>query len=143
MYSPIILGLYTSGAPAKEVHKLTLLSSSLITLCPSLRNIKAFGSDCETQFSRCSYIPEGTHLRCFCYFQANLVSKLTGFGLPCEIINQYMKDVFGKRTDRVHEVGLVDMMDVEVFEQKIEALHETWDQQEVSVAPHRSPVFFN
>lgn len=53
-----------------------------------------------------------------------------------------MKDIFGKTTG-VHEVGLVDMMNEEEFEQRIEALHETWDQQEMSAVPHHSPVFFN
>ena len=35
------------------------------------------------------------------------------------------------------------MTDEEEFKQRTEALHETWDQREMSVAPHRSPTFFN
>ena len=73
-------------------------------------------------------LPEATHLHCFRHFRANLVSKLTSLGLPSEVINQYMKDVFGRTTEGVHEVGLVDMTNEEEFEQRIEALHETWDQ---------------
>ena len=88
-------------------------------------------------------LPEATHLRCFRHFCANLATKLTSLGLPSEIINQYMKDIFGKTVAGVHEVGLVDMANEEEFEQKIKSLHETWNQREMSVAPHRSPVFFD
>ena len=87
-------------------------------------------------------LPEATHLRCFRHFRANLATKLTSLGLPSEIINQYMKDIFGKTVAGVHEVGLVDMANEE-FEQRIKSLHETWNQREMSVAPHRSPVFFD
>ena len=54
-----------------------------------------------------------------------------------------MKDIFGKTVAGVHKVGLVDMANEEEFEQRIKSLHETWNQREMSVAPHRSPVFFD
>ena len=41
-----------------------------------------------------------------------------------------MKDIFGKTTEGVHEFGLVDMISKEDFEQRINAVHKTWDQQE-------------
>ena len=54
-----------------------------------------------------------------------------------------MKDIFGKTVAGVHEVGLVDLANEEEFEQRIKSLQETWNQREMSVAPHRSPVFFD
>ena len=143
-HSPIILGPLLVHQQ-KKFTCYHFFASTLISLCPSLRDIKAFGSDGETQLYQAfqMQLPEATHLRCFRHFRANLVSKLTSLGLPSEVINQYMKDVFGRTTEGVHEVGLVDMTNEEEFEQRIEALHETWDQQEMSVVPHRSPTFFN
>ena len=143
-HSPIILGPLLVHQQ-KKFTSYHFFASTLISLCPSLRSIKAFGSDGETQLYQAfqMQLPEAIHLRCFRHFRANLVSKLTSLGLPSDVINQYMKDVFGKTTEGVHEVGLVDMMNEEEFEQRIEALHETWDQREMSVAPHRSPMFFN
>ena len=68
---------------------------------------------------------------------------MSGLGLHSEVINQYIKDIFGKTTAGVHEVGLVDMTTDEEFEQRLKSLQETWDQQERLVASHRSPVFFD
>ena len=143
-HSPIILGPLLVHQQ-KKFTSYHFFASTLISLCPSLRNIQAFGSDGETQLYETfqMQLPQAIHLRCFRHFRANLVSKLTSLGLPSEVINQYMTDVFGRTTEGLHEVGLVDMTDEEEFKQRTEALHETWDQREMSVAPHRSPTFFN
>lgn len=143
-HSPIILGPILVHQQ-KKFCSYHFFASTLISLCPSLRNIKAFGSDGETALYQAFHmqLPEATHLRCFRHFHANLATKLTSLGLPSEIINQYMKDIFGKTVAGVHEVGLVDLANEEEFEQRIKSLQETWNQREMSVAPHRSPVFFD
>ena len=129
----------------KKFSSYHLFASTLISLYPSLRNIKAFGTDGGTALYQAFHLQllEATHLCCFHHFRANLATKMTSLGLPSEIINQYMKDIFGKTVEGVHEVGLVDLANDEEFEQRIECLHETWNQREMSVAPHRSPVFFD
>ena len=86
-------------------------ASTLISLCPSLRNIKSFGTDGESQLYQAfqMQLPEAVHLRCFRHFRANLVTKLTALSMPSEIVDQYMKDIlFGTTIDGLHEVGLVD-----------------------------------
>jgi len=143
-HSPIILGPLLVHQQ-KKFSSYHFFASTLVSLCPSLRSIKAFGSDGETALYQAFYmqLSEATHLRCFRHFRANLVTKLTSLGIPSEIINQYMKDIFGKTTSGVHEVELIDMTNEEEFEQRVKSLHEVWDQREISVAPHRSPVFFD
>ena len=128
-HSPIILGpLFVHQQ--KKFSSYYFFASTLISLCPSLRNIKVFGSDGETQLYQAfeMQLPEATHLHCFHHFWANLVSKLTSLGLPSEVINQYMKDIFGETTAGVYVAGLVDMPNEEEFEKRIEMLRETWDQ---------------
>lgn len=114
-HSPIILGPILVHQQ-KKFSSYHFFASTLISLCP-LRNIKAFGSDGETALYQAFHmqLPEATHLRCFRHFHA----------LPSEIINQYMKDIFGKTVAGVYEVGLVDLANEGEFEQRIESLHET------------------
>lgn len=54
------------------------LASTLISLCPSLRNIRAFGSDGETQLYQAFQMQflEAIHLQCFQHFRTNLVTRL-------------------------------------------------------------------
>ena len=143
-HSPIILGPILVHQQ-KKFSSYHFFASTLISLCPSLRNIKAFGSDGETQLYQAfqMQLPEAIHLRCFRHFRANLVSKLTSLGLPSAIIDQYMKDIFGKTTSGVHEAGLVDMANEEEFQNRVEMLHESWDQREMSNCLQRKPVFFS
>jgi len=98
-HSPIILGPLLVQQQ-KKFSSYHFFASTLVSLCPSLRNIKAFGSDGETALYQAFHmqLSEATHLRCFRHFRANLVTKLTSLGIPSEIINQYMKDIFGKTT---------------------------------------------
>ena len=86
-HSPIILGQFLVHQQ-KKFSSYHFFASTLISLCPSLRNIKAFGSDGETKLYQAfqMQLPEATHLRCFRHFRANLVSKLTSLGLPSEVI---------------------------------------------------------
>ena len=143
-HSPIILGPILVHQQ-KKFSSYHFFASTLISLCPSLRNIQAFGTDDEAALYQAFHVqlPEATHLRCFRHFRTNLATKLNSLGLPSDIINQYMKDIFGKTIAGVHEVGLVDMENEEEFERRIKSLHETWNHREMSVAPHRSPVFFD
>ena len=143
-HSPIILGPILVHQQ-KKFSSYHFFASTLINLCPSFRNIKAFGLDGETALYQAFHmqLPEAAHLRCFRHFHTNLATKLTSLVLPSDIINQYMKDIFGKTIAWVHKVGLVDMANEEEFEHRIKSLHETWNQREMSVAPHCSTIPFD
>ena len=140
-HSPIILGPLL-------VHQhfvYTIFASTLISFCPSLRNIRSFGTDGECQLYKAFQMqfPEAVHLRCFRHFCANLVTKLTALGMPSETVDQYMKDIFGTTIDGMHEVGLVDCSTEEEFDHKLQVLQETWNHRERSVTPHHAPTFYN
>jgi len=125
--------LFTS----KRNFLIIFFASTLIRLCPSLENIRAFGTDGETQLYQAfqMQLPDAVHLRCFRHFRANLVTKLKTLGMSSEVIDQFMKDVFGVTMDGLHEVGLVDCSTEKEFDKKLQALQEQWNCREKSAVP--------
>ena len=142
-HSPIILGPLLVHQQ-KKFSSYHFFASTLISLCPSLKNIRAFGSDGEVELYRAFklQLPHAVHLRCFRHFRANLDAKLTSLKFPSSAITEFMKDVFGQTTEEVHEAGLVDATSPEMFDQKLEELHVVWDKREKLVSPHHQPCFF-
>ena len=143
-HSPIILGPLLVHQQ-KKFCSYHFLASTLISLCPSLRNVRSFGTDGESQLYQAFQMqfPKAVHLRCFRHFRANLVTKLTVLGMPSETVDQYMKDIFGRTIDGIHQVGLVDCSTEEEFDHKLQVLQETWNLRERSVTPHHVPTFYN
>ena len=142
-HSPIILGpllVYQQ----KEFPSFHFLISTLISLCPSLKNIKAFGSDSEVELYRAFklQLPNVIHLRCFRHFRSNLVAKLSSLSMPSATIKEFMEDVFGQIIEGFHEPGLVDARSRDDFDEKLEALHAQWEKREILDAPHCQPLFF-
>ena len=142
-HSPIILGPLLVHQQ-KKFSSYHFFISTLISLCPSLKNIKAFGSDGEVELYRAFklQLPNAIHLRCFRHFRSNLAAKLSSLGMPSATIKEFMKDVFGQTIEGVHEVGLVDARSRDDFDEKLKALHAQWDKREILDAPHRQPLFF-
>ena len=142
-HSPIILGPLLIHQQ-KKFSSYHFFASTLISLRPSLKNIKAFGSNGEVELYKAFklQLPNAVHLRCFRHFRSNLVTKLTSLGMTSTTIKQFMRDVFGQTTEGVHEPGLVDSISKEVFDKKLEVLHAKWDKREKLDAPHRDPSFF-
>ena len=94
-HSPTILGPILVHKK-KKFSSYHFFASTLISLCPSLRNIQAFGSDDKTALYQAFHVQlqEATHLRCFRHFRTNFATKLNSLGLPSDIINQYIKDIW-------------------------------------------------
>ena len=143
-HSPIMLGPLLVHQQ-KKFSSYHFFASTLISLCPSLRNIKSFGTDGETQLFQAfqTQFPEAVHLRCFRHFRANVISKLKTLGVSSDMVDHYMKDIFGATTDGLHEIGLVDSSTEEEFDHRLQDLQGTWNSHERSVNPHHVPSFFN
>ena len=143
-HSPVILGPLLVHQQ-KKFSSYHFFASTLISLCPGLRNIRAFGTDGETQLYQAfqMQLPDAVHLRCFRHFRANLITKLKALGMTSEIIDQFMRDIFGVTIDGLHEVGLVDCSTEEEFDEKLQALQEQWNCREKSVVPSCPPTFYH
>jgi len=143
-HSPIMLGPLLVHQQ-KKFSSYHFFSSTLISLCPSLRNVKCFGTDGETQLFQAfqTQFPEAIHLRCFRHFRANVTNKLKSIGMSSNVIDDYVKDIFGTTVDGVHEIGLVDASSEEEFDHKLQDIEAIWNVRERSVNPHYEPSFFN
>ena len=142
-HSPVLLGPLLVHQQ-KKFSSYHFFASMLISLCPALRNIRAFGTDGEQELYKAfkMQLPNAIHLRCFRHFRTNLTDKLTKLGIPSSVTKEFLQDVFGKTIGEVHEAGLVDSVSAEEFDAKLEAYHEIWDKRESAVHPTRSPVFY-
>ena len=142
-HSPIMLGPLLVHQQ-KKFSSYHFFISTLISLCPKLTNIKAFGTDGEQELYKAfkAQLPNSIHLRCFRHFRANLSAKLTKLCIPTSVAKEFLKDVFGQTTGDVHEAGLVDATSTEEFTTKLEAYREVWNERESAVNPTRPPTFF-
>ena len=66
----------------------------------------------------------------------------TNLCIPLSTIQSFLKNIFGKTIDDVHEAGLVDAVSQEDFECKLKALHMVWNERELAACPSRFPSFF-
>lgn len=141
-HSPVLLGPLLVHQQ-KKFSSYHFFISTLISLCPELKKINAFGTDgLELYRAFKMQLPNAVHLRCVRHFRANLSAKLTSLCIPSSAIKDFLKDVFGHSIGDVHEAGLVDATSVEDFEIKLSDYQNVWDDRELASNPSRSPSFF-
>ena len=112
----------------KKFELFHFFASSLVGLKPSLRNLRAFGTDGEKAISNAMHVvfDEAVHLRCFLHFKGNLDSKLRKYRVPKNERIELLRDVFGNPKEL--EKGIVDGNMDEEFEALILSLKEIWEQ---------------
>lgn len=101
----------------KKFSSYHFFASTLVSLRPALRNVRAFGTDGEHELYKAfkMQFENAIHLRCFRHFRANLRDKLAKLCIPPPTANEFLKDVFGRTIGEVHEAGLVDASSAEEF----------------------------
>ncbi|MBC6401887.1 MAG: hypothetical protein GDA37_12950 [Ekhidna sp.] len=111
--------------------------SQIIGLRPSLKNVKAIGTDGEGPLFEafCGSFRDAVHLRCFNHFKRNIEDKLKQLQFPSHIIKDIIHDVMGVQIGSDKYQGLVDANDEEDFQEKLCLLKDRWDKFESS---HRS-----
>ena len=72
----------------------------------------------------------------------NVQEKLRDLGLPSHISQQFLDDIFGKRDGNLKIEGLVDSTSAEEFQQKLEALEDHWNMQELPYSSRSGPCFY-
>jgi len=103
-------------------------------LLPSLRGIKAFGTDGELALVNAfeNAFPNALHLRCFKHFRDNIESKLKSLNLMPSSCEEILCDIFGVTDSEQTQLGLVDAVDTTDFASKLNALEERWNHFEMS-----------
>ena len=121
----------------KKFESYHFFASSLVGLKPSLRHLRAFGTDGEKAISKAMHVvfDEAVHLRCFLHFKGNLDSKLQEYRVPKYERIEFLRDVFGNPEEL--EKGIVDADTEEEFEALTVSLKEIWDRREERYNNHR------
>ncbi|XP_062568607.1 uncharacterized protein LOC134230774 [Saccostrea cucullata] len=104
------------------------LSSSILQICPEMKNLKAFGTDGDKNLSDAFEVcfTSSKHLLCDIHMQDNIERKLKDLGITKSKAREYIDDIFGKRTGEVKIKGLVDCMSYEEFDHELQNLCAKW-----------------
>lgn len=118
-------------------------ASTLIGLRKELKHVLAFGSDGDKAIVEAlsHNFPFAIQLRCSLHFKKNVEQKLKEFGIPTQIMQQFLSDIFGKHAANTYQEGLVDSSSVQEFDERLENLKPLWDAREKPFAPVSGPRF--
>jgi len=103
-------------------------------LLPSLRHIKAFGTDGEKALVNAfeNAYPDAIHLRCFKHFRDNIERKLKSLNFDSTTCEEILADIFGTVDSEQTQLGLVDATDSDDFASKLMALQDRWNELELT-----------
>ena len=116
--------------------------STLVGLHKGLKQILAFGTDGDKALVSHNF-PFAAQLRCFLHFKKNVEQKLRELGIPSQISQEYIANIFGKKVGNTYEEGLVDSCSVQQFNERFEIFKNLWDTREMSFAPASGPRFYH
>ena len=129
--SSLVLSLFTIRRHSQH-NFLRILSSWPV--CPQLQAICAFGTDGEKPRID-SFNHEfgfAQHLTCFIHVRRNIKEKLQSYCIPSDVAQQVMNDIFGQRRGTIFEEGIVDAVDTDDFQHKLESLETKWRNLDTS-----------
>lgn len=93
-------------------------AASLVSLCPGLSNLLAFGTDGEETLIKAfsQQFPRTVHLRCFRHMKGDISRKLTvNLKLPESVAGLFVADIFGCKVGPTFHEGLVDSISEDDF----------------------------
>ena len=119
--------------------------SSLVGFNKCLRNIRAFGTDGqEALIEAFSHsFPSALQLRCFIHFKKNILEKLAQYGISGQIADEFVADIFGKRSGSTYYEGLVDSASEEEFSERLNNCMHTWNARETKHTCSEAPKFYD
>ena len=86
--------------------------------------------------------PYALQLRCFLHFRRNIQEKLREMGLPSLVSEEFVHDIFGKRTGNTFQEGLVDSSSADEVQERLSLLEPIWNARESPHAPASGPQFY-
>ena len=117
----------------------------MICLNPQLVNLKAFGTDGESElikaFEMC--FPNAVHLRCTNHLRQNVKDKLRDLNVSQSVSKEILADVFGTRIGTHFESGLADAQSEALFRKSLERLKARWNNLEKSCNPRETEPQFH
>ena len=104
----------------------------LTTECPELEGLLACGTDGEKALidGLKRNFRLALFLRCFSHFRDNLRRELKKRGIPTNVIEEFIAEIFGKQQGNILYQGLVDCNSKDEFDEKLVGLKEKWNARE-------------
>ena len=99
-------------------------ASTLIGLRKELKHVLAFVTDGDQVIVEAlsQNFPFAVQLHCFLHVKKNVEQKLKEFGVPTQIMQEFLSVIFGKRVANIYQEGLLDSNSVHEFHEHIEAI---------------------
>ena len=107
------------------------IANQLVNLRPSLRGMKAIGTDGEQPLFTAmrDTFQNAVHLRCFRHFKENIVSELKDLHIT-KNAQEEIHDIFGTVSESQHQLGLVDSSSEDEFDANFARAQIRWDNLE-------------
>ena len=102
--------------------------SSLLKYEPHLRDLKAYGTDCEAALTAAleSCFPNAVSLRCFIHKKNNIEEHLKG--CSSSVKKEIVRDIFGSQEGEILSTGLVDCDSEQAFDVSLGRLYQRWEK---------------
>ena len=75
-------------------------------------------------------------------FPKNVQEKLRTLGIPHHEAEAFLMDILGKRQGSTYIEGLVDCRSEQEFDDRLQALEQTWNDRELPYCPGSGPTFY-
>ena len=110
-----------------------------------MQHIKVFGTDGDQPLIEAfsHNFSEAKQLRCFIHLKQNIAAKLKDTGMPSSVCQEFLADIFGKKSSAVIEEGLVDSSGVAEFDTRLQNCKETWLNREKLHSRSSQTTFFD
>ena len=131
--SPVFIGP-TLIHYRKTFHTYLFFASTLVGLRRELQALRAFGTDGEKALAD-AFSHEfhyAIHLTCFIHCRQNIKRELQDLDFSETSRTEILKDIFGHQQGNTFSEGLVDSMDEDDFDAKLEVAKGHWAELEKS-----------
>ena len=124
--SPVLLGPLLVHR-RKDFGTYHFFASSLVSLEPSLVDLRSFGTDGEEALFKAFTLQfrKATHLRCFLHFRDNCMAKLRDLKVTNDVSINVIQDILGCPLKGTQ--GLVDATSKDEVYVKLDELRDKWD----------------
>ena len=116
----------------KNFSSFNYFANTLVCFNKQLQHIKVFGTDGDQALIEAfsHNFSEAKQLRCFIHLKQNIAGKLKDTGMPPSVCQDFLSDIFGKKSSAVIEEGLVDSSSVSEFDARLQNCKEVWLNRE-------------
>ena len=122
----------------KDFASFNYFANTMICFEKKLKEVLAFGTDGDQALIEAfaHNFPFAKQLRCFIHMKKNISTKLKDNGIPPSVSQEFVSDIFGKRSGGTYEEGLVDSADPTDFDSRLQNCKDVWNTRE---CPYQRP----